>query len=132
MPSLIARDAEQVVVGVDDDFRVREAITSLVESAGYACRVFSSAEEFLQSETLAGTSCLITDVRMSGMDGIELQRRARLVQPDLPIIFISAHRDDDIRQQALDGGAVDFMFKPFDAAGLLGVIDRAVKQSTND
>jgi len=132
MPSLIAKDAEQVVVGVDDDFRIREAITSLVESAGYASRVFSSAEEFLQSGTLAGTNCLITDVRMSGMDGIELQRRARLVRPELPIIFISAHRDDDIRQQALDGGAVDFMFKPFDAAGLLGVIDRALKQSTND
>jgi FixJ family two-component response regulator len=132
MPSLTAKDAEQVVVGVDDDFRVREAITSLVESAGYASRVFSSAEEFLQSGTLAGTSCLITDVRMSGMDGIELQRRARLVRPELPIIFISAHRDDDVRQQALDGGAVDFMFKPFDAGDLLGVIDRALKQSTND
>ena len=132
MPSLTAKDAEQVVVGVDDDFRVREAITSLVESAGYASRVFSSAEEFLQSGALAGTSCLITDVRMSGMDGIELQRCARLVRPELPIIFISAHRDDDIRQRALDGGAVDFMFKPFDAAGLLGVIDRALKQSTND
>lgn len=132
MPSLIAKDTEQVVVGVDDDFRVREAITSLVESAGYASRVFSSAEEFLQSGTLAGTNCLITDVRMSGMDGIELQRCVRLVRPELPIIFISAHRDDDIRQRALDGGAVDFMFKPFDAAGLLGVIDRALKQSTND
>lgn len=132
MPSLIAKDAEQVVVGVDDDFRVREAITSLVESAGYASRVFSSAEEFLQSGTLAETSCLITDVRMSGMDGIELQRRARLVRPELPIIFISAHRDEDVRLQALDGGAVDFMFKPFDAAGLLGVIDRVLKQFTND
>ena len=132
MPSLIAKDTEQVVVGVDDDFRVREAITSLVESAGYASRVFSSAEEFLQSGTLAETSCLITDVRMSGMDGIELQRCARLVRPELPIIFISAHRDDDVRQQALDGGAVDFMFKPFDAAVLLGVIDRALKQSTYD
>jgi FixJ family two-component response regulator len=132
MPSLIAKVAEQVVVGVDDDFRVREAITSLVESAGYASRVFSSAEEFLQSGTLAATSCLITDVRMSGMDGIELQRRARLVRPELPVIFISAHRDDEIRRQALDGGAVDFMFKPFDAAGLLGVIDRAMKQSASD
>jgi FixJ family two-component response regulator len=132
MPSLIAKVVEQVVVGVDDDFRVREAITSLVESAGYASRVFSSAEEFLQSGTLAGTSCLITDVRMSGIDGIELQRRARLVRPELPIIFISAHRDDEIRQQALHGGAVDFMFKPFDAAGLLVVIDRVLKQSAND
>ena len=132
MPTLIAKVAEQVVVGVDDDFRVREAMMSLVESAGYVSLVFSSAEEFLQSGILAETSCLITDVRMSGMDGIELQRRARLVRPELPVIFISAHRDDDIRQQALDGGAIDFMFKPFDAAGLLGAIGRAVNQSASD
>jgi FixJ family two-component response regulator len=132
MPSLIAKFTQQVVVGVDDDFRVRQAITSLVESAGYASLTFSSAEEFLQSGTLTGTSCLITDVRMSGMDGIELQRRARLVRPELPIIFISAHRDEGIQKQALDGGAVDFMFKPFDAADLLDVIDRALKQSAND
>ena len=129
MPSLIAKDTEQVVVGVDDDFRVREAITSLVESAGYASRVFSSAEEFLQSRALAGTSCLITDVRMSGMDGIELQRRIKVDYPKLPVIFISAHFDDEIRRQALDGGAVDFMYKPFDGDALLRAIDRAVNNS---
>ena len=132
MPSLIAKDTEQVVVGVDDDFRVREAITSLVESAGYASRVFSSAEEFLQSGTLAETSCLITDVRMSGMDGIELQRRIKIDYPKLPVIFISAHFDDEIRRQALDGGAVDFMYKPFDGDALLRAIDRAVNNSSND
>lgn len=125
---MTATIAKQVVVGVDDDFRVREAIVSLVESSGYASLVFSSAEEFLESGTLAGTSCLVTDVRMSGIDGIELQRRARLVRKNLPIIFISAHRDDAIRQQALDGGAAEFMYKPFDAADLLGAIDRVLKQ----
>jgi FixJ family two-component response regulator len=117
-----------IVVGVDDDVRVRESIESLVESAGYAPLVFGSAEEFLQSGTLSTASCLIADVRMSGMDGIELQRRVRLERPRLPVIFISAHNDNDIRRRALDGGAVDFLYKPFDAADLLGVIDRALNE----
>src|SRR5216683_4531493 len=107
--------AKHIVVGVDDDFRVRESIESLVESAGFAPLVFSSAEAFLQSGKLNEAICLITDVRMPGMDGIELQRRVRLERPKLPIIFISAHFDVEIRQRALDGGAVDFMYKPFDA-----------------
>ncbi len=121
-----------MVVGVDDDFRVREAIVSLVESSGYASCVFSSAEEFLQSGALGTTSCLITDVRMPGMDGITLQRCARLVRMNLPVIFISAHFDDAVRQLALEEGAADFMQKPFDPGHLLGAIDRAVKQVADD
>jgi FixJ family two-component response regulator len=66
------------------------------------------------------------------MDGIELQRRVRLERPKLPVIFISAHFDDEIRQRALDGGAVDFMYKPFDAADLLRAIERSLKESPND
>src|SRR5437016_1134721 len=111
-----------IVVGVDDDFRVRESIESLVESAGYSALVFSAAEAFLQSGALAGTSCLVTDVRMPGMDGIELQRRVRLERPELPVIFISAHQDEEARRRALDGGAVAFLYKPFDGAELLGAI----------
>jgi len=122
----MADKAKQIVVGVDDDFRVRESIESLVESAGYAPLVFSSAEEFLQSGILAGATCLITDVRMPGMDGIELQRRIRLERPKLPVIFISAHFDDEIRQRALRGGAIEFMYKPFDAAHLLEAIQAAL------
>jgi FixJ family two-component response regulator len=118
--------AKHIVVGVDDDFRVRESIESLVESAGYAPLVFSSAEEFLRSGTLAAASCLITDIRMPGMDGIELQRRIRLDRPSLPVIFISAHTNDEIRQIALDEGAVDFLYKPFDAADLLEIIRASV------
>ena len=117
--------AVHIVVGVDDDFRVRESIQSLVESAGYAARMFSSAEEFLQSGALAGTLCLVTDVRMSGMDGIELQRRIRIERPQFPVNFISAHYDDEARQRALAGGAVAFLYKPFDAAELLGTIETA-------
>jgi FixJ family two-component response regulator len=114
--------ALHIVVGVDDDFRIRESIESLVESAGYAALVFSSAEEFLQSGALAGAICVVTDVRMPGTDGIELQRRIRLERPELPVIFISAHQDEETRQRALDGGALAFLHKPFDAAELLGVI----------
>ncbi len=124
--------AKHIVVGVDDDFRVRESIESLVESAGYAPLVFPSAEEFLQSGTLAGATCLITDVRMPGMDGIELQRRIRLERPELPVIFISAHYDDATRRRALGGGAVDFLNKPFDAAHLLEAIQTALTHPSGE
>jgi FixJ family two-component response regulator len=118
-----------IVVGVDDDFRVRESMESLVESAGYAALMFSSAEGFLLSGALAKTICLVTDVRMRGMDGIELQRRVRLERPQLPVIFISAHQDDEARKGALDGGALSFLYKPFDAAELLGAIQNALNRS---
>jgi FixJ family two-component response regulator len=112
-----------IVVAVDDDFRVRESLESLIESAGYAPVVFSSAEEFLLSGTLTTATCVITDVRMPGMDGIELQRRIRLERPTLPVVFITAHNSsNEIRQKALDDGAVDFLYKPFNAAKLLELI----------
>jgi FixJ family two-component response regulator len=122
-------DGKHLVVGVDDDFRLRESLKSLVESAGYAAAVYSSAEEFLQSGTLAGANCLVTDVRMPGMDGIELQRRIRLERPELPVVFISAHQDEEARQRALDEGAIRFLYKPFDGAELLRTIEAALKDS---
>jgi FixJ family two-component response regulator len=118
--------AIHIVVAVDDDFRVRESLESLVESAGYEPVVFSSAEEFLQSGTLTAATCVITDVRMPGMDGIELQRRIRLVRPELPVIFISAHNSAETRQKALDEGAVTFLYKPFNAADLVAAIQAAL------
>jgi FixJ family two-component response regulator len=129
MLSVMASATRHVVVGVDDDFRVRESIESLVESAGYAPRLFASAEEFLHSGTLAGATCLITDIRMPGMDGIELQRRVRLERPKLPVIFITAHYDEEIRKRALNGGAVDFLCKPFDAMELLEAIEAALTKA---
>jgi FixJ family two-component response regulator len=114
------------VVGVDDDLRVRESIESLVESAGYAPLVFSSAEQFLQSGALARAACVIADVRMPGIDGIEMQRRIRRERPQLAVIFISAHGDEHVRQQAMAGGAVDFLGKPFDADELLVAIEQAL------
>jgi FixJ family two-component response regulator len=115
-----------IVAAVDDDFRVRESIKSLLESAGYAPLVFSSAEEFLQSGTLATATCVISDVRMPGMNGLELQRRIRLERPMLPVILISAHYSAEVRKTALDEGAVDVLFKPFDGTHLLKTIQSAL------
>jgi FixJ family two-component response regulator len=126
----MAREVIPIVAAVDNDFRIRESIASLLESAGYAPVVFSSAEEFLGSGTLAAATCVITDVRMPGMDGIELQRRIRLERPTLPVILISAHYNVEIRQTAIDEGAVDFLYKPFDATDLLKVVQSAVTKAT--
>jgi FixJ family two-component response regulator len=121
-----------LVAAVDDDYRVRESIESLVASAGHTPVVFASAEEFLQSEAPASAICLITDVRMPGIDGLELQRRVRLQYPRLPVIFITAHYDNEIRQRALSQGAVGFLNKPFDAADLLGAIELALNAPPED
>jgi FixJ family two-component response regulator len=118
--------SKYVVAGVDDDYGVRESVKNLIESAGYTPKVFSSGEEFLQAGILATASCLISDLRMPGMDGIELQRRIRLKRPELPVIFISAQNDEKSRRRALEGGALCFLCKPFDGAQLLETIYKAV------
>ena len=118
-----------IVVGVDDDGRIRESLESLVEAAGYAPLMFGSADDFLNSGVMAHAACLIADVRMPGIDGIELQRRIRLQRPALPVIFISAHYEEEVRQQAFQGGAADFFYKPFDAANLLEAIRQAVREA---
>jgi FixJ family two-component response regulator len=125
----MASEVIPIVAAVDDDFRVRESMASLLESAGYAPLMFSSAEEFLQSGTLAAASCVITDVRIPGMDGIELQRRIRLERPTLPVILISAHYNAEIRQTAIDEGAIEFLYKPFDAADLLKIVQAAITKA---
>jgi FixJ family two-component response regulator len=125
----MANEVIPIVAAVDDDFRVRESIKSLLESAGYAPAVFSCAEEFLQSGALATATCVISDVRMPGMDGIELQRRIRLERPTLPVILISAHYNAEVRQTAIDEGAVDFLYKPFDATDLLKIVQSAVTKA---
>jgi FixJ family two-component response regulator len=111
--------SQPIVAVVDDDHRIRESLESLIESAGLKARVFSLAEDFLHGELLAETSCLITDVRMPKMDGLELQRRVRLVRPELPVIFITGHHEDDVKRLALAQGAASFLRKPFDAGELL-------------
>ena len=118
----MANVERQIVVAVEDDRRVRESVESLIESAGYAPVMFSSGEEFLRSGSLAAATCVITDVWMPGMDGIEMQRRIRLERPNLPVIFISGRYSAETRQRALQEGAVEFLYKPFDDVDLLEVI----------
>lgn len=118
-----------VVAAVDDDRRVRESVQSVLESAGYQAVTFESAETFLLSGVLSSVTCVIADVRLPGMDGTELQRRIRLERRQLPVIFISAHDDDNVRRQALHDGAVAFLVKPFDGGDLLEHVSRAATDS---
>jgi FixJ family two-component response regulator len=111
---------------VDDDQRVLDSLAMLMESAGYLSQSFTSAEEFIQSPALAVAACVIADVRMPGVDGLELQRRIRLTRPELPVVFISAHSDDAVRNRALRDGAAAFFDKPFDSVALLTAIATAL------
>jgi FixJ family two-component response regulator len=112
---------------VDDDDSVRESLQCLIRSFGFAVEAFASAEEFLKSDHLRDTRCLILDVRMRGMNGFELQRRLVASHPEIPVIFITAHGDETARSQALKDGAVDYLFKPFTEEALLNAIHAALK-----
>lgn len=107
---------------VDDDESVREALKSLIDSVGLRSEVFGSAEEFLNSPCVFTTDCLIADVRMPGMSGLDLQERLKAVNSSIPIVFISAHDDREARARGLRAGAVDFLQKPFSEDSLLGAI----------
>jgi len=119
----------RVVATVDDDRRVRESVQSILESAGYDAITFESGETFLESGALSRVACVVADVRLPGIDGLELQRRVRRDRPSVPIIFITAHDDDDIRRRALRDGAVAFLVKPFDGGELLEHIARIANES---
>jgi FixJ family two-component response regulator len=124
--------SKPIVAIVDDDPRIRESLESLIESAGLRARVFSFAEDFLQGDHLAATSCLITDVRMPGMSGLDLHRRVRLERPELPVIIITAHYEDRIEHCAFRQGAAFFIRKPFDADELLRGIRLALCSTSGD
>ena len=112
---------------VDDDDSVRESLSGLIRSVGFRVMVFASAEEFLNSNHLSDTDCLILDVRMPGMNGLELQRRLATGHISIPVIFITAHGDEEARVRALNGGAVEYLLKPFSEEALLTAIDTALK-----
>jgi len=112
---------------VDDDDSVRESLQCLIRSFGFAVEAFASAEEFLTSDRLRDTRCLILDVRMPGMNGFELQRRLAASHHEIPVIFITAHGDDSARSQALRDGAVAYLLKPFTEEALLSAIHAALK-----
>jgi FixJ family two-component response regulator len=119
--------AKSLIVGVDDDFRVRESIARLVKSAGYELKIFPSAESLLESGTLAEAACLVSDIRMPGIGGLELQLRVKTAYPKRPVILISAHVDEEVRSRALREGALEFLYKPFDGEELLRAIQRAIE-----
>ena len=112
---------------VDDDDSIRESLGGLIRSVGFAVKAFASAEEFLTSDRLPDTDCLILDVRMPGMNGLELQRRLAASHMSIPVIFITAHGDEETRVRALNGGAVDYLLKPFSEEALLNAINTALK-----
>ena len=109
---------------VDDDESVRVATTSLVRSFGYEVQTFGSAEDFLTSQERQGASCLISDVQMPGLNGLELQEALASDTSPPPIIFITAYPNADVRQRALEAGAVCFLSKPFDGGTLKQCLDR--------
>ncbi len=111
---------------VDDDESIREAIQSLLGSVGFKAKTFASAEQFLQSDQIENTACLILDVRMPGMSGLELQRRLMATQCHIPIVFVTAHGDEEVRSRALQEGAVEFLLKPFSEEALLNAIQAAL------
>jgi len=116
-----------VICIVDDDESVREATKGLLEARGYSAEAFSGAEEFLQSGHVEDTLCLITDVRMPGLTGIELQRRLLDIGHRIPVIFITAMEDERTRLQALKAGAYGFLSKPFSEEGLIQCLVAALR-----
>jgi len=117
----------KVVTIVDDDELMRDALQGLLKAAGLPARVFASAEEFLNSGWQHKTCCLIADIRMPGMSGLELQARLNADHCSIPTIFITAHGGTKMRMEALRAGAVEFLTKPFDKAVLLQHVRAAVE-----
>ena len=111
---------------VDDDDSLRNSLGNLLRSVGLRVQEFASADAFLASQDVRETACLILDVRMPGMNGIELQRHIVAADWRLPIVFVTSHADDDARARALGAGAVGFLYKPFREQELLDAIDSAL------
>ena len=112
---------------VDDDESVRESLPDLLRELGFDVEAFSSAEEFLESGSVGTTRCLILDVSMPGMSGPDLQRELARRRHDIPIVFITAHRDHMIRPRVLEAGAVECLYKPFSESDLLGALEAALR-----
>ena len=125
-------NSKPLIAIVDDDSSVRESTQLLLRSAGYRAEVFASAREFLDSARHSETVCLILDVRMPGMDGLELQRRLNEAERQIPIIFITAQATESEEQRARKGGAVDFLRKPVNDEKLLSAIQTALKGKGNN
>lgn len=112
---------------VDDDDSVRESLPDLLRVGGFRVRAFSSAEEFLASAFVGDTKCLVLDIAMPGMTGPDLQRELRRRSQEMPIVYITARRDGNVRLRMLEEGAVECLFKPFSATALLSAVATALR-----
>ena len=120
---------QALIAIVDDEEPVRHATKSLVRSLGYHTSTFASADDFLKSEQVHDTSCLITDVQMPGLSGLDLQDRLIARGHCIPIIFMTGYPNDSVRARAMKAGAVCFLNKPFDEDHFIGCLDKALKPS---
>jgi FixJ family two-component response regulator len=121
--------ARPLISVVDDDESVRESLPDLLNEFGFAAQTFSSAEEFLASESMDDTNCLLLDVAMPGMTGPDLQQELKRRERSIPIVFITAHRDATERLHLIAKGAVDCLFKPFEPTDLLQALNSALRVS---
>ena len=120
-------DAERPLVSVvDDDEMLRESLPDLLRECGFAARAFSSGQEFLSSDYMDGTRCLILDVAMPGMSGLDLQKELKHRGQTIPIIFITGQKDEEAREQAFREGAVKFLYKPFSDGDLFEAVNAAL------
>jgi FixJ family two-component response regulator len=124
---MAAQEKPKMVAIVDDDDLMRGALQGLLKAVGLPAQAFASAEEFLKSGQQRQAGCLITDIRMPGMTGLELQAKLNSENCRIPIIFITAHGDEKMRMQALRAGAVEFMAKPFNDEALLESVRAALE-----
>jgi FixJ family two-component response regulator len=123
---------QPVITIVDDDESVRQALMSLMRALGFACEAYPCAEDFLRSGRLHRTACLIADVRMPGMTGIELHRHLVASGHPIPTILVTAHQDEEGRTRALNAGVICYLAKPFNEDDLLGCIHAALKHAKQD
>ena len=112
---------------VDDDESVRESLPDLLREFGFSVRAFSSAEDFLESDSVGQTKCLILDIAMPGMSGVDLQQELKRRRQAIPIVFITAHGDETIRPRLLSAGAVECLLKPFSDAALRKALAAALE-----
>jgi FixJ family two-component response regulator len=124
---MVTQGEAKLVAIVDDDDSVRTALQGLLKAVGLPAQAFASAEGFLESGQQDQTACLIADIRMPGMSGLELQAKLKAEHRRIPIIFITAHGDAKMRMQALRAGAVEFLTKPFDDEALLESVRAALE-----
>ena len=125
---MVTETNARLVAILDDDELMRGALQGLLKAVGLPAQAFASAEEFLKSDERQQIACLIADIRMPGMSGLELQAELNNERCRIPIIFITAHGDEKMRMQALRAGAVEFMAKPFDDEALLESVRAALER----